>query len=134
VEFGGSQNKPIFITPDIAESLAQHLPRMCNSMCGNEHYAFREGLLRQTTIGTLKAARMYFDKHYLHFKLVELQYLEKKFPIVNNQLKAYDKATPVVNTYLISILGTVTCVEPATTANNPIMYYQLQEEINQPLL
>jgi hypothetical protein len=26
VEFGGSQNKPIFITPDIVESLAQHLP------------------------------------------------------------------------------------------------------------
>jgi hypothetical protein len=98
VEFGGSQNKPIFIATDVAESLAQHLPRMCNSMCGNERHAFREGLFRLTTIGTLEAARMHYDKHYLHFKLAELQYLNKIFPIVNNQLKAYAKATPDVKT------------------------------------
>jgi hypothetical protein len=109
LEFGGSQNKPIFMTPDVAESLSQHLPRVCNSMCGNEHYAFREGLFRLTTIGTLKTARMYFDKHYLHFELVELQYLDKIFPIVNNQLKAYVKATPDVKTYVISALGTDLC-------------------------
>jgi hypothetical protein len=65
VEFGGSQNKPIFITPEIAEPLAGHLPRMCNCMCGNDPHACRVGLFRLTTIGTLKPVRMYFDKHYL---------------------------------------------------------------------
>jgi hypothetical protein len=125
VEFRGKQYKPIFITPDIVESLAQHLLRMCNSMCGNEHYAFREGLFRLTTIGTLNAARMYFDKHYLHFNLAELQYLERISPVVSTQLKAYDKATPIVKTYVISALGTVTFVEPASTANNSILYKQL---------
>jgi hypothetical protein len=134
LEFGGSQNKPIFVANDVAESLAQHLPRMCNSMCGNEHYAFREGLFRLTTIGTLKAARMYFDRHYLHFKLVEMQYLDKIFHIVNNQLKAYAKATADVKIYVISALWTETFVEPACTANNSILYYQLHDEINEPLL
>jgi hypothetical protein len=77
---------------------------------------------------------MYFDRHYLHFKLADMQYLERIFPIVSNQLKAYDKVTPDVKTYIISALGTVTYVEPAPTANNSILYYQLHEEINQPLL
>jgi hypothetical protein len=88
VKFRESLNKPIFIATDIVKSLAQHVPRMCNFMCGNEHYAFRVGLFQLTTIGTLKAARVYFDKHYLHFKIAELQYLERIFHIVNNQPKA----------------------------------------------
>jgi hypothetical protein len=123
VEFGGSQNKPIFITPYIAESLAQHLPRMCNSMCGNEHYAFRVGLFRLTTNGTLKVARTYFDKHYLHFKLADLLYLEQMFYIVHKQLKAYVKALPDVKTYVISAFGTVDYVEPAPVADRSILYY-----------
>jgi hypothetical protein len=134
VEFGGSLNKPILITPDIAESLAEQLPRMCNSMCGNEHYAFGVGMFRLITIGTLKAARMYFEKHYLHFKLTEVQYLERMFYIVHKQLKAYVKALPDVKTYVLSALGTVDYVEPAPMANNSILYYQLHEEIKEPLL
>jgi hypothetical protein len=134
VEFGGSLNKPILITHDIVESLADHLPRMCNSMCGNEHYAFRVGLFRLTTIGTLRPARMYFDKQYLHFKLDEFQYLERIFHVVNNQIKAYATPLPDVKTYVISAFGTVTYVEPALMANISILYYQLHEEIKEPLL
>jgi hypothetical protein len=134
LEFGGSQNKPIFVTNDVADSLAQHLPRMCNSMCGNEHYTFREGLLRLTTIGTLKAVRMYFDRHYLHFKLVELQYLDKIFHIVNNQLKAYATATPDVKTYVISALGTETFVEPVGTKKKLYPVLSAARKINEPLL
>jgi hypothetical protein len=77
---------------------------------------------------------MYFDRHYLHFKLVELQYLDKIFPIVSNQLKPYVTATPDVKTYVISALGTVNFVKPTPAANNSILSYQLHEEINQPLL
>jgi hypothetical protein len=134
VEFGGSRNKPILITPDIVESMAEHLPRMCNSMCGNEHYAFRVGVFRLTTIGSLRTARMYFDRHCLHFKLEDLQYLERIFHIVNNQLKLYATATPDVKTYIISALGTTTYSDPVPNANNSILYYQLYEEIKEPLL
>jgi hypothetical protein len=77
---------------------------------------------------------MYFDKHYLHFKLSELQYLERIFHIVNNQHKAYDKALPDVQTYIISGLGTANYVEPAPIANTSNQYYQLHEEINELLL
>jgi hypothetical protein len=92
------------------------------------------GVFRLTTIGTLKAARMYFDKHYLHFKLEGLQYLERIFHIVNNQLKAYAVTTPDVNTYIISALRTTTYLDPAPNANNSIVYYELYEEIKEPLL
>jgi hypothetical protein len=134
VEFGGSLNTPILITLDIVESMAEHLLRMCNSMCGNEHYAFRVGVFRLTTIGTLRAARMYFDEHYLHFKLAELQYLERIFHIVNNQLKAYAIAKPDVKTYVISALGITTYLNPAPNANNSFLYFQLYEEIKEPLI
>jgi hypothetical protein len=134
LEFGGSQNKPIFVTNGVADSLAQHLPSMCTSMCRNERYAFREGLFRLTTVGNFQNARMYFDRHYLHFKLAELQYLEKIFHIVNKQLKTYITVIPDVKTYVISAVGTADFVDPAPTVNNAILYYQLHEEINQRLL
>jgi hypothetical protein len=103
-------------------------------MCRKESYAFREGLFRLTTVGILENARMYFDRHYLHFNLAELQYLDKIFHIVNNLLKAYVTAIPDVKTYVISALGTANFVDPAPAVNNSILYYQLHEEINQRLL
>jgi hypothetical protein len=133
VDFGGSQNKHIIITPEIVESLAEHLPRMCESMCGNERYAFRVGVFRLTTIGAVKAARMYFDRHYLQFKLDDLKFQDKMFYVVHNQLKAY-LALPDVMTFVISALGTVDYVETAPTASKSILHYQLHDELKTPLL
>jgi hypothetical protein len=134
VEFGGSHNKPIVITPESMERIASHLDNMCTSMCGNEHYAFRVGLFRLTATGSLKIARMYYDKHYLQFKLEDLQYLNKILFIILNQFKAYQDAQADVMTYVLSALGSATYVEPLPTANKSILYYQLYDELRETTL
>jgi hypothetical protein len=39
VEFGGPRSKPITLTEQHASTMAEHLTRICEAMCANEHYS-----------------------------------------------------------------------------------------------
>jgi hypothetical protein len=60
--------------------MAEHLPRLCEAMCGNEHYACKDVLFRLTMFGSYHV-RMYLDKEYRTFKLKNLRYLLNMFYI-----------------------------------------------------
>jgi hypothetical protein len=98
VEFEGSLNKRIFNT--------RHCGVAGPTPTGNVQLhvwqrtlRFQSGLVPTDHDRNFKGCQNVLHyKHYLHFKLAELQYLERIFHVVSNQLKAYDKATPDVKT------------------------------------
>jgi hypothetical protein len=86
VKFGGSGIRPIILTEQHVASMAQQLPSLCEAMCGDEQYSWKDGVLSLTTIGSYKTARLYLDKQYINYKLHELRYLLNMFHVIQNQL------------------------------------------------
>ena len=98
-EFGAvKRNKPniLVLTDQHVKTMAEFLPRICESMCGNEQYGFKDGDFILNTTGSYRVARLYLDKEYISLKLVELQYLSKMFHVVPNQMDAFTLAMPDV--------------------------------------
>jgi hypothetical protein len=52
VKFGSPQNKPTVLTDQHVTTMAEHLPRLCEAMCGNEHCSCKDGLFRLPTPGS----------------------------------------------------------------------------------
>ena len=75
-------------------TMADCLPRICNSMCGNEQYGRSDVPFRLNTTGSYRIARLYMDKHFVALKFQELRYLQNMFHIVQNQLNFYITALP----------------------------------------
>ena len=65
VAFGGSKIKPVLLTEQYVATMADCLPRICNSMCGNEQYGRSDGPFRLNTTGCNRIARLYIDKHFV---------------------------------------------------------------------
>jgi len=110
-------------------TMADCLPRICQSMCDNEQHGRSVGPFRLNTTGSYRVARLYMEKHYVALKFQELRYLQNMFHIVQTQLTSYIAALPDVMTYVISALSSTTYVEPAANASNVILYPRLFEEI-----
>ena len=125
VEFGGSKIKPVLLAEQYVATMADCLPRICQSMCDNEQYGRSDGPFRLNTTGSYRVARLYMDKHYVALKFQELRYLQNMFHIVQTQLTSYIAALPDVMTYVISALSSTTYVEPAANASNVILYPRL---------
>ena len=75
-------------------TMANSLPRICNSMCFNKQYGSSGGPFRLNTTGSYRIARLYMDKHFVALKFQELCYLQNMFHIVQNQLNSYTAALP----------------------------------------
>jgi len=129
VEFGGPKLKPIILTDHHVATLAECLPRVCQSMCDNEQYGCSDGAFRLNTTGNLRVVRMYIEKEYITLKFQELRYLLYMFSVVQNQLNSYIAALPDVMTYVTSALTSSTYIEPPPTASKQILYEQLFEEL-----
>ena len=65
VEFGGPRIKPVIFEDEHVETLAEFLPKICAAMCDDEQFAYSDSILRLTTTGSYKKARLYKDKHYI---------------------------------------------------------------------
>ena len=92
MEFGSIKNNcsTILILDDRqVNKMAEFLPRLCESMCGNEQYGCKEGDFRLNTTGSYRIAQLYLDKQYIGLRLGDLQYLSRMFHVVQNQLKVY---------------------------------------------
>jgi len=89
--------------------MAECLPRICESICGNEQYVCKDGEFRLNTIATNGVARFYLEKRYISLSLAELQYLREMFHVVQNQQNVYILCLPDVTVALISAnyVGTV---------------------------
>jgi hypothetical protein len=125
----GSGIKPITLTEQHVATMAQHLPRLCESMCDDEQYQWKDGMFRLTTIGSYKAARLYLDKKYINYKLHELRYLLNMFHVIQNKLTTCTFAMPDVMAYSITALTSTTYVEPTRDMSPNILYPNLYEEL-----
>ena len=75
VEFGGSKIKPVILTEAHVATMAECLPKVCESMCDNETYGHSDGIFRLNTFGKNRIARLNMDNHYITLKFQELRYL-----------------------------------------------------------
>jgi hypothetical protein len=131
VEFGGAKPLPITLTEEHVTTMAEHLSRLCEVLCNNEHYSYKDDIFSLTTTRIYSVARLYLNKQYISLKLGDLRYLLNMFHVIQNQLKSYTLALPDVINYVVAALGSNTYVEPASNASQFIPYYQLFEELKQ---
>jgi len=109
--------------------MAECLPRICDSMCGNEQYVCKDGDFGLNMVGTSGVARLYLDKQYINLKLADLQDLREMFHVVQNQLNVYTLSLPDVLSYVTVALTSVNYIEPAPNASKHIMFSRLFDEL-----
>ena len=80
--------------------MAEGLPGICESMCGNKQYGCKKGNFRMNTTGSYRIARLCIDKQYISLRLVDLLYLSRMFHVVQNQLSVYTLSLLDVLAYL----------------------------------
>jgi hypothetical protein len=134
VVFGSVRNNPIIVTETQVRFLAEHITRMCESLCNNESTSFKDGYLRLTTTGSIKAARLYLGKQYMSLKLQELRYIRDMFCIIHNQQILYLRALPDVLSYVTAAQSSANYIEPHINASNDILYPQLFDELKSILM
>ena len=108
--------------------MAECLPRICESVCCNEQYGFKEGDFRLNTTGSYRIAQLYLDEQYIGLRYGDLHYLSRMFHVVQNQLKVYTPSMPDVLAYVTLAFTSVNYVEPAPKASKHIVYSQMFEE------
>jgi len=109
--------------------MAECLPRICESICGNENYGCKEGDFRLKTMKSYRIARLYLDNHYIDLRLGDLQYLSRIFHVVQNQLKVYTLSLTDVLAYVTVALTSIIYVEQAPNASKHIVYSQMFDEL-----
>jgi hypothetical protein len=134
VEFGAAKASPIRLTEQQFTVLAEHLPRLCDALCANEHYisGIHDAFWIMTG-GSYRTAWMYLGlgKHNKHlvFKLSDLRYLNIIMYIVTNRLTIYNNAQSDVMSYAMSAIASTDYIEPLTTYSKNILYPQLYEDL-----
>ena len=84
VELGASNRMPVRLEEEHVRTFAEHLPRICEAMCGDEQYSCVDGEFRLQTTGTYHVARVYHGKKYISLHLTELRYMMYMFHVVHN--------------------------------------------------
>jgi len=109
--------------------MAEFLPRICDSICGNEQYVCKVGAFILNTFGTKGFARLYLEKQYSSLRVADLQYLREMFHVVQNQLNVYTLCLPDVLSYVTAALTSANYVQPALNASRHILFPHLYEEL-----
>jgi len=128
VEFGSvkKNGSTILILDDRqVNKMAECLPTICVSMCGNEQCRCKGGNFRMNTTGSYRTARIYLVRQYISLKLGDLLCLSRMFYVVQNQLNAYTVSLPDVLAYVNVALTSINYVEPTPNASTHISYTQL---------
>jgi hypothetical protein len=129
VELGGVKKAPLILNEQHVRTMAEHLPRLCEAVCNDEHYSCKDGEFRMNTTGSYRVARVYLGRQYMECKLHEIRYLCYIFFMVRNQFSFYQTALNDVIAYVNSAQSSTSFVEPPATASKSINYFQLFEEL-----
>jgi len=127
-EFGGAKKLPLLLDAQL-QTLAENIASLCNALSANENFSKKDGDLKMNTTGSYRIARVYLGKQYLSFTYEELRNLAYIMYMIQNQLTFYATAMTDVIAYIDTAHESVAFVEPLSTANKSINYYQLFEEI-----
>jgi len=72
---------PVRLTEEHVRTFAEHLPKICEAMCNDEHYSYVDGEFKLQTTGTYHVARVYLSKKYISLYLTELHYVMYMFHV-----------------------------------------------------
>jgi len=134
VEFGGAKRSPLLLDNQQLQTMANNISALCAALNKNEHFIKKDGDFRMNTTGSYRVARIYLGKRYMTFSGNELQYLSYIMYMIQNQMTFYTAAMTDVINYIDKSYSSITYIEPASTANKSINYYQLFEEVKAVLL
>jgi hypothetical protein len=124
-EFGGAKKLPLFLNSQHLQTMTENMTALCDALSTNERFSKKDGDFQMNTTASYRVARVYLDKHYLSYTYEELRNLTYIMYIIQNQMTYYIAAMTDVMTYIDTAHGSVTFLEPPSTANKSINYYQL---------
>jgi hypothetical protein len=132
VEFGGSKIAPIRLPENLLSVLVEHLPRICEASCNNEHHTsgIHDGFWILTT--TYRAVWMYlglYRRRYITYKLSDLLYLNSIMPVVLEQLARCNSAMTDVMTYALTAMYSTEYIEPLSSYSKNVLYPQFYEQL-----
>jgi len=128
-EFGGAKKLPLLLDAQQLQTMTENIAALCNAMSTNEHFSKKDSDFKMNTTGSYRIARVYLGKQYLSFTYEELRNLAYIMYMIHNQMTFYTAAMTDVIAYIDTAYDSVTFVEPPSTTNKSINYYQLFEEI-----
>jgi len=99
----------------------------CGTLSANEHFK-KDCDFKMNTTGSYWIARVYLGKQYLSFTYEELRNLSYIMYMIQNEM-FYTTAMTDVIADIDTAHDSVAFLEPPSTANKSIDYYQLLEEI-----
>ena len=127
-EFGGAKKLPLLLNVQQLQTMAENIATLCDALGTNEHY-MKDGDFRMNTTASYRIAGVYLGKQYLTFTYEELRNLAYVMYMIQNQMTFYIAAMTDVIAYIDTAHSSTTYVEPPSTANTSINYYQLFEEL-----
>jgi len=92
-------------------------------------FYMKDGDFRMNTTGSYRVTRVYLGKQYMTFTYEELLNLAYIMYMIQNQMTFYIAAMTDVIAYIDTAHSSATYVEPPSTADKSINYYQLFEEL-----
>jgi len=128
-EFGGAKKLPLLLNAQQLQTMADNIVALCNALATNEHFSTKNGDFKMNITGSYRIARLYLDKQFLSYTYQELRNLAYIMYMIQNQLTFYTAAMNDVIAYIDTAHDSVTFVDPQSTANKSINYYQLFEEM-----
>jgi len=128
-EYGGAKKLPLPLNAQHLQTLAENITALCDALSSNEHFSKKDGDFKINTTRSYRLVRVYLDKHYFSYTYEELRNLAYIMYMIQNQMTYYIAAMIDVMAYNDTAHDSVTFVEPPSTADKSINYYQLFEEI-----
>ena len=127
-EFGGAKKLPLLLNAPQLQTMADNFAALSDALYRNEHYKKTDGNFKINTTGSYRVARVYLSKQYVTFTHEELRNLAYIMYMIQNQTTYMAAMTDVI-AYIGTVHSSSTYVEPSSTADKSINYYQLFEEL-----
>jgi len=127
-EFGGAKKLPLLLNAQQLQTTADNIAALSDDLYRNEHYKKTVGDFKMNTTGSYRVSRVYRGKPYVTFTYEELRNLAYIMYMIQNQMTFYLTAMTDVIAYIDTAHNSATYVEPPSTADKSINYYQLFEE------
>jgi len=125
-EFGGAKKLPLLLNAQQLQNMADNFAALCYDLSTNEHYKKTDGDFKMNKTGSYRVARVYLGKSYMTFTYEDLRNLAYIMYMIQNQMTFYIATMTDVMAYIDTAHDSATFVEPLSTADKSIIYYQLR--------
>ena len=122
----------LILTDEQVAMFSDYLPVIRDSMCVGENRVIikcESGSFLLHTPRRYGSDRLFVGTEYVSLTQSDMDYLVRVFHIIQQQLRYYIMALPVVLSFMSSSLTSTSYIEPAPNASKNIDYPPLYEEL-----